>query len=222
MSTPTPRSSLRTREANVLQRLAAWCYRRRRRVLLLWLAGLVSVSVISGAFGNAFAQSFSLPGTESQRAADLLAARFPARAGDEGQIVFSAPAGVRDPAVQARMEALFAEVARVPGVTSVASPYAGAGAQQVAKDGTVAYATVQFAKRAFAVPQSAKDSIRHLAERANGDGLRVELGGRVFQGQPRPRPPEAVGIPAPGVIPPAVFRAGPPLGVSVPPPPFRV
>src|SRR6266571_5033029 len=116
MSTPTPRPSLRTREANVLQRLAAWCYRRRRRVLLLWLAGLVSVSVISGAFGNAFAQSFSLPGTESQRAAD------------EGQIVFSAPAGVRDPAVQARMEALFAEVARVPGVTSVASPYAGAGA----------------------------------------------------------------------------------------------
>ena len=104
----------------MLQRLAAWCYRRRRRVLLLWLAGLVGVSVISGAFGNAFAQSFSLPGTESQRAADLLAARFPARAGDEGQIVFSAPAGVRDPAVQARMDALFAEIARVPGVTSVA------------------------------------------------------------------------------------------------------
>src|SRR2546430_13801385 len=97
-----PRPSLRTREANVLQGLAAWCYRRRRRVLLLWLAGLVSVSVISGAFGNALAQSFSLPGTESQRAADLLAARFPARAGDAGQIVFSAPAGGARPARPAR------------------------------------------------------------------------------------------------------------------------
>src|SRR2546430_5565032 len=215
MSTPTPRSSLRTREANVLQRLAAWCYRRRRRVLLLWLAGLVSVSVISGAFGNAFAQSFSLPGTESQRAADLLAARFPARAGDEGQIVFSAPAGVRDPAVQARMEALFAEVARVPGVTSVASPYAGAGAQQVAKDGTVAYATVQFAKRAFAVPQSAKDSIRHLAERANGGGLRVELGGRMFQKQPGLGPTELVGILAAGILLLVVFGSVLAMGLPI-------
>jgi RND superfamily putative drug exporter len=215
MSTPTPRSSLRTREANVLQRLAAWCYRRRRRVLLLWLAGLVSVSVISGAFGNAFAQSFSLPGTESQRAADLLAARFPARAGDEGQIVFSAPAGVRDPAVQARMDALFAEIARVPGVTSVASPYAGTGAQQVAKDGTVAYATVQFAKRAFAVPQSAKDSIRHLAERANGGGLRVELGGRMFQDQPGLGPTELVGILAAVIILLVVFGSVLAMGLPI-------
>src|SRR2546429_9112290 len=214
MSTPTPRSSLGIREAGALDGRGAWCSRRRRRVLLLWLAGLVSVSVISGAFGNAFAQSFSLPGTESQRAADLLAARFPARAGDEGQIVFSAPAGVRDPAVQGGMEALSAEVARVPGVTSVASPYAGAGAQQVAKDGTVAYATVQFAKRAFAVPQSAKDSIRHLAERANGGGLRVELGGRQFPGQPGLRAAALVGILVAGMLLVCVFRAGLSTGVS--------
>ncbi|HEV3134445.1 MAG TPA: MMPL family transporter [Acidimicrobiia bacterium] len=199
----------------MLQRLAAWCYRRRRRVLLLWLAGLVGISVISGAFGNSFAQSFSLPGTESQRAADLLGTRFPARAGDEGQIVFSAATGVRDPAVQARMEALFAEVARVPGVTSVASPYAGAGAQQVARNGTVAYATVQFAKRAFAVPQSAKDSIRHLAERANGGGLRVELGGRMFQQQPGLGPTELVGILAAVIILLVVFGSVLAMGLPI-------
>ena len=62
-------------------------------------------------------------GTESHRAAVLLESRFPARAGDEGQIVFAHSGGVEDAAVQARMEALFADVAAVPGVTAVVSPY---------------------------------------------------------------------------------------------------
>ncbi len=199
----------------MLQRLAAWCYLRRRRVLLLWVAALVGVAVIGGAIGSSFAQSFSLPGTESQRAADLLRARFPARAGDEGQIVFTAPAGVRDPQVQARMEALFSDVEKVPGVSSVGSPYAQPGTQQVAPDGTVAYATVQFAKRAFDVPDEAKQSIRRLADEATGGGLRVELGGRMFSEQPGLGPTELVGIFAAVIILLVVFGSVLAMGLPI-------
>ena len=66
----------------MLQRLAAWCYRRRRWVLVLWIVTLIGVSVLGSSVGSTFRQGFSLSGTESQQAADLLASRFPARAGD--------------------------------------------------------------------------------------------------------------------------------------------
>jgi len=95
----------------VLQRLAHACYRHRWRVVLLWLAALVAVNIIGSQIGSNYSQSFSLPGTESQRAVDLLQARFPAKAGDSGQIVFADAAGVRDPAVEARMSDVFARVA---------------------------------------------------------------------------------------------------------------
>src|SRR3954452_18964399 len=111
-------SILRER-ADMLQRLAAWCYRRRRSVVVLWIVALVGVSVVGSNVGSSFSQGFNLSDTESARAAALLETRFPARAGDEGQIVFAHDGGVDAATVQARMEDLFAEVAQVPGVTAV-------------------------------------------------------------------------------------------------------
>ena len=115
----------------MLQRLAAWSYRRRRRVLLLWIVALIGVSAIGSNVGSTFSQGFSISGTESQRAADLLESRFPSRAGDEGQIVFARAAGVSDPALRTRMESLLAEVAHLPGLSAVVSPYTTAGARHV-------------------------------------------------------------------------------------------
>ena len=180
----------------MLQRLAAWSYRRRRRVLVLWIVALVAVSAIGSSVGSSFSQGFSLSGTESDRATVLLESRFPARAGDEGQIVFARSAGVRDAAVQTRMDALFAQVAKVPGVAAVVSPYSTAGARQVAHDGTVAYATVQFDKRAADVPTSTVDAIRTLANSgtAQTDGVRIALGGRMFQQNTGLGPAELIGI----------------------------
>ncbi|MDQ1430541.1 MAG: putative drug exporter of the superfamily, partial [Actinomycetota bacterium] len=189
----------------MLQRLAAWCYRRRRRVVVLWIVALIGVSAIGSSVGSTYSQGFSLGGTESQRAADLLASRFPAHAGDEGQVVFARTGGVQggtvqDPAVQARMEALFAEVAKVPGVTAVVSPYSPEGARQVSRDGTVAYATVQFAKPAAKIPDTTINQIRGLADHAGGGGVQVALGGRMFQQMGALGPAELIGILAAIVI----------------------
>jgi RND superfamily putative drug exporter len=178
----------------MLQRLAAWCYRRRWRVLLAWIVALVAISVIGSNVGSSYSQGFSLSDTESQRAATLLESRFPARAGDEGQIVFAADGGVQDAAVQQRMEQLFAEVAKVPGVTSVISPYSPDGARQIAKGGDIAYATVQFDRAAAKIKDATIDDIRDLADHTAGDGLRVELGGRMFQEPGSVGPAEAIGI----------------------------
>jgi RND superfamily putative drug exporter len=188
----------------MLQRLAAWCYRRRRTVVVLWIVALVAVSAIGKNVGSTFSQGFSLNDTESARAAQLLESRFPSRAGDEGQIVFAAPGskegGVQDAAVQARMERLFAEVAKVPGVTSVVSPYGADGAQQVARDGDIAYATVQFDKQSSKISDSTIQRIRDLKDGAASADLRIALGGRMFQEPGGMGPAELIGIVAAIVI----------------------
>ena len=109
----------------MLQRLAHVCYRYRRRVVVLWLAALVGVNVIGSQVGSNYSQSFSLPGTESQRAIDLLQARFPAKAGDSGQIVFSTAAGVRDLTVGGPTSGdVLAALAWIIGIVAVCAPIA--------------------------------------------------------------------------------------------------
>ena len=188
----------------MLQRLAAWCYRRRRSVVVLWIVALVAVSVIGSNVGSTFSQGFSLTDTESARAAQLLATRFPSRAGDEGQIVFAdtgtGAGGVRNPAVQARMERLFSDVAHVAGVTAVVSPYTDDGARQVARRGDIAYATVQFDRAASKISDATIQRIRNLTNDTQGAGVRVALGGRMFQEPGGLGPAELIGILAAVVI----------------------
>ena len=119
------------RNDHMLQRLAAWSYRRRRP-----RADAVGCRPDRRerdrlSVGSTFSQGFSLSGTESQRAADLLQSRFPSHAGDEGQIVFARATGVSAPTLQSRMDVLFADVAKVPGVSTVVTPYTQAGAPQM-------------------------------------------------------------------------------------------
>ena len=79
-------------------RLARVCNRHRWRTFLAWLLALIVVQVVASAVGTKQISSFRLPGTESQRAYDLLAQHFPAAKGDTDQLVFKARTGtLKDP-----------------------------------------------------------------------------------------------------------------------------
>jgi len=189
----------------VLRNLASWCHRHRKVVVLLWLIALVGLTLVANSVGSNYSQGIEVNNTESQQAATLLKARFAAKAGDEGQLVFASSGGVTSPAVQAEMEQVFADVAKVPGVTGVTSPYSPQGLGQTAKSGKVAFANVQFAQRATNVPQSTIDDIRKIARQADGtevDGakVQVELGGRMFQERPELGMSELIGIAAAVII----------------------
>ena len=82
--------------------LARWCYRHRRIDLLAWLAVLAVMAGVSAWLGTAYSENFSLPGTQSMQALNLLATVFPEQAGDTDTIVWHATRGsVDDPAVRA-------------------------------------------------------------------------------------------------------------------------
>src|SRR5439155_12788196 len=104
----------------MLERLARWSYEHRWRMLTMWVVALVGFGVLMNVAGGPYATNFSLPGTESQATFDLLKARFPGQAGDSATIVFRARQGITDPAVRTTMESLFASVAQLPHIDSVA------------------------------------------------------------------------------------------------------
>src|SRR3954452_16868865 len=93
-------------------RLAHLCNRHRWRTFFVWLLALIAVQVIASSVGVKEISSFRLPGTESQRAYDLLAKHFPAAKGDTDQLVFQAQSGtLNDPATKKAIEDSLKEVA---------------------------------------------------------------------------------------------------------------
>src|SRR5215204_611653 len=159
-----------------LARLAAWSFHHRRKALAVWLAVLVGLTAAASAIGSDYHNDFTLPSTQSQEAADTLAARAPAQAGDTIHIVVQDADGLRSPAMRQRVEAMLADVRELRHVAVVASPYEG-DATALSRDGTIAYATVAFDGLAADVPKADVVRIIDVAQAGSGDGLRVELGG---------------------------------------------
>ncbi len=165
----------------LVARVASWCVRHRRRVLIGWLVILVAALAASAGIGTRAANQFSLGGTETQRVQDLLTRAFPAQSGDVDQVVFRARQGrVTDPSVRARIAPVLARIARLPHVTGVAGPYA-AGTAQISSDGRIAFATVTFDKEAPALSKSTVDRLISTAESARSPALEVELGGAAIE-----------------------------------------
>ena len=107
--------------------IARWTMAHRRLVVIGWIVAAVGIFAAASSVGKKTASDFTLPGTGSQHAVDLLKSRFPAQAGDADQIVFHARTGkLTDAADRATVSSTIARVARLPHVASVVSPYAPA------------------------------------------------------------------------------------------------
>src|ERR1022692_487932 len=110
-------------------RLTRTCIAHRRLVVVSWVALAILSSVVAQAVGRNYASVFSLPGTESQHASDLLTREFAAQSGDVDTVVFHVSHGTIDaPAVRAAMTPLLARVSTFPHVAGVISPYSSRGA----------------------------------------------------------------------------------------------
>ncbi len=184
----------------MLSRLAHWCYRRRRLVLGLWVILLIGSQIVSSAAGGKSSMSFKLPASDSQRAQNLLAGRFASESGATGNVVIAAPSGVKSPAIEARANALFAGIARVPHVVEVTSPYSAQGTNQISRDGTIAFAQIHFDANIDKLTSATADPVKTLAARARASGFDVALSGTMFQSRKPPGGTELVGILAAMVI----------------------
>lgn len=166
--------------ATLLARLGRSAFRRRRAVLATWLLVLVLAGAAAVGFRGPTDNQFTIPGTESQRALDVLGERLPAATTAGADVVFAPAAGqtVTSPAVQAAIADVLAKAAAIPGATVVPPDRTGIGAP----DGSLAVAQVNLAKTIDEVTPEDRAALEATADTARADEVQVEFGGQVFQG----------------------------------------
>ncbi|MDX3387679.1 MMPL family transporter [Streptomyces niveiscabiei] len=181
--------------ATFLYKLGRLAFRRRHFVALIWIALLTLAGVGAASAPAAGTTSFSIPGTEAQKAFDLLEQRFPGMSADgaTARVVFKAPAGqsMNDAANKATVEKTVAELKSGSEVVSVADPYTG---KAVSKDGTVAYASVKYKVSGMELKDSSRDALEEAGDHAKSAGLTVEIGGDALQATPHTGATEIIGI----------------------------
>jgi RND superfamily putative drug exporter len=165
-----------------MRTLARTCYVHRRLVLLGWIVALVGITVIHGAVGSSYSDNFKLPHTQSFDAIRLLQRNAPKASGDTEQLVIGARQGkVTDPAVRSRGEALFAQIKRVPHVSSVDSPFSPTGKSQISPKGDVAFANVTFDAQSNKISAAQAKAFVNKITSASNSAVEFEVEGQVAQ-----------------------------------------
>ncbi|MEU0147985.1 MMPL family transporter [Streptomyces sp. NPDC006288] len=173
--------------AILLYRLGRSSFRRRGRVLALWLLLLALLGGGAAAFSGPTTSKFSIPGTESQKALDELSREFPQAGGATGTIVVAAPEGGK--LTKAAVAPVTGEAAKVPGVVAAVDPFVS---RAVSPDGRYALIQVQFKSGVDGITDAQREAFSKAG--ASVADLRVEHGGEIMRGVPEVGSTEIIGV----------------------------
>jgi putative drug exporter of the RND superfamily len=182
----------------VLYRLGHLCVRRRWIVLGIWLVVFAGLAVVARTVGPNVNDNLTLPGTDSQRATDLLTARFPAQANGTNPVVLTAPKGAKltDDRYAKAIDSTVTAFRGDADVRTATSPLSSAGKAYLTKDERIGYIALNL--RASPTDLSRDDAERLVAEAdpVRDAGLTVGVGGYLGQkvSKPETHSSEAVGL----------------------------
>ncbi len=197
--------------------LARWsraCATHPWRVIGGWLGAVVVLVVLVGTIGGELRDEFEIPGSDTQRATDLIESEFAAEQGSVLNVVFAAPEGERLDAPEYRAvveQALarlgsdeFAPTDDDAGLVSVGDPFSE---RTFSADGRIGYAEAQFDQAILPTDRdvvvAVQDAAREVVEPA---GVTVEFNGDAEFPPPEQGPAEALGLLAAIIILLLVFR----------------
>ncbi|MEU2907929.1 MMPL family transporter [Streptomyces globisporus] len=187
--------------ATFLYRLGRFSFRRRRLVLALWIAALAVVGVMASGVSGATTDTFSIPGTQSQKALDLLDEEFSQASADgaTARVVFEAPDGEKltAGANKAEVQSLISELGKADQVKSVTDPYT---VGTVSKDGTIGYAQVTYTVSDTDVSEQAREDLKRIADEGDRAGLGVSMGGTAVVESSHQSTTELVGLAIAAVV----------------------
>ncbi|MGW2472821.1 MMPL family transporter [Streptomyces sp. NPDC001665] len=188
--------------ATILYKLGRLAFRRRRYVALIWVALLALAGFGASSAATATSSSFSIPGTEAQKAFDLLEQRFPAASADgaTARIVFKAPEHEKmtDPANKAEVNKITRELKEGSDqIASVTDPYTG---KAVSKNGSTAYISVSYKVNSMELTDATRDALEDAGTHAQKSGMTVEIGGDALQVMPETGATEVIGIALAAVV----------------------
>ena len=172
--------------------LARWmraCATHPWRVVLGWLGIIAGLIVLVGTIGGSLKDEFTIPGSDTQRATDLIEEEFAEEQGGVLNLVFAAPPGERldTPERRAAIEEAIAELktdefaptGTAPdgdaGVTSVGDPF---DENTFSDDGRIAYAEAQFDRVIYTEDRPAVEAVQEaVRETVEPAGITVEYNG---------------------------------------------
>jgi len=187
-ATQGPAARLAAHERLSTGALARWmraCATHPWRVIVGWIGLVALLIVLVATVGGSLRDEFEIPGSDTQRATDLLEAEFASEQGGVLNVVFAAPDGERLDTPE-RREAIQEAIARLrstefeptqddAGLTSVGSPFSE---QTFSDDGRIAYTEAQFSETIEdedrAEVLAVQDAVRETVEPA---GVTVEYNG---------------------------------------------
>ena len=181
--------------ALVLYRLGRWSARHRRAVLALWLGALIAIGGAAAALKAPTNDSFSVPGTESQRALNLLDKKFPGTGGATARVVVAAPSG--HTLDESRYARLLAPTLKLVRQVPQAVPGTGAAKSTkltFSKDRRIAFGDINFTVSVDKLSDQTKAALERIAEPARRAGLQVEFSGGVVATGGHGSSAEAIGI----------------------------
>ena len=155
------------------------------RVVVAWLGIIAALILLVATVGGSLKDEFEIPGSDTQKATDLIESEFASEQGAVLNLVFAAPQGERldTPQRKAAIEAAiaklksteFAPTADKAGIESVGDPFSK---QTFSKDGRIAYAEAQFSETIEAKDRSevvaVEDAVRETVAPA---GVTAEFNG---------------------------------------------
>jgi putative drug exporter of the RND superfamily len=168
--------------------LARWtraCATHPWRVVAAWIGVVVVLVALVGGVGGSLRDEFEIPGSDTQKATDLIESEFAAEQGGVLNLVFAAPEGERldtperraaiDEAIARLQTPEFAPRDGEAGLESVGDPFSE---DTFSDDGRIAYAEAQFDQTIEPADRDAvvavQDAVRETVEPA---GVTVEFNG---------------------------------------------
>ncbi|MEV6299165.1 MMPL family transporter [Actinoplanes sp. NPDC051861] len=171
--------------ATLLYRLGRFSFRRRRWTLAVWVTVLALFGIGAATLSGPTSNAFSIPGTESSRALDVLAERFGGTSdAAQARVVFTADSALNRETVEKAVAALRS----APRVAGVADPFE---AKTISQDQRTAYATVTYSVPAADVSIADREAMMAAARSA---GVAVEFSGEVTVTAEESHSAEAIGI----------------------------
>ncbi len=128
----------------LLYRLGQWCFDHKWRVVAVWLILLIAAGVGMKVADAQLDNAFTIPGSQSQKALNVVAQEFPTASGTSAQVVFQAKDGtnLQSSANAAAITNVLKQAAAAPQVAAVLSPDQTG---TVTPDGRTAIGVVEYA-----------------------------------------------------------------------------
>jgi RND superfamily putative drug exporter len=200
-----------------LARFAAACARRPWRVVGSWALVFVVLIGLNAAFHGKLINDFKIPGSDTQRATDLINAKFGAQKGAALRVVIAAPPGQRldTPQRKAAIKRMLAAGQaserllddHPKDASAIESPLAP-GSSSLAADRRIAFFDIQYDRTGFELPRSgvvaAEDQLRSIGSASN---LQVEFTGEAESAPPTQGISDLIGLLVAFVILMVLFRA---------------